>query len=243
MYKPKPTGLKRIEEVLRGSRIGPITQTLILVNIVWFIYMTVAGVSPYRPDPRLLVRFGALFGPMVYQGELWRLLSCQFVHIGLLHIGFNMYVLYALGRDLEILLGRVAFVWVYLFAGTCGALASLWAHPISLSAGASGAIFGLAGASIAFYLRLHHPVFKNIFARWRNSLLMFIFYNAIFGFIIPGIDNFAHMGGLAAGFAMAFLVVSPEGSETEIQVRMGLGLGVGLAFLYFTAQALQLPLL
>lgn len=237
-----PQGMRLVQEVMRDGKTGYITQSLIIINIVWFIYMTVAGVSPYRPDPRLLVRFGALFGPLVYQGDLWRLISCQFVHIGLLHIGFNMYVLYAIGRDLEVLLGRLPFLWIYLFAGTCGALASLWAHPISLSAGASGAIFGLAGSAIAFYFRLHHPILKQFFLRWRNSLLLFLFYNAIFGFIVPGIDNFAHMGGLVSGFVMAYLITSPEGSETERWTRIGLGLGLGLLFLCLASQWLGLPL-
>lgn len=234
--------MQLVEQLIRGGgKLGPVTQSLILMNIVWFVYMTAAGVSLYQPDPRLLVRFGALFGPLVYQGELWRLVSCQFVHIGLLHIGFNMYVLYSLGRDLEIRLGHLPFLWIYLFAGTAGALASLWAHPVSLSAGASGAIFGLAGAAIAFYLRLHQPILKQFFTRWRNSLLLFIFYNAVFGFIVPGIDNFAHLGGLAAGFAMGYVVVSPEGSETEVWIRQAAGLAAALAFLYFCGQFLGLP--
>jgi rhomboid protease GluP len=212
------------------------------MNLVWFLYMTVAGVSLTSPDPMLLVRFGALYGPLVYQGDLWRLLSCQFVHIGFMHIGFNMYVLYAIGRDLENIYGRVAFLLIYLFAGTFGALASLWAHPISLSAGASGAIFGLAGATLSFYLRLREPLLKNLFLRWRNSLLLFVIYNGIFGLIIPGIDNYAHFGGLAGGFIMGYIISSPEGSDSERHIRTTVGIVVGAVFLYSMAKLLGLPI-
>lgn len=238
---PHPVAYRRLQKLAQG---GPryVTQSLLIMNLIWFLYMSAAGVSLYRPDPVLLVRFGALFGPLVYQGEVWRLLSCQFVHIGLMHIGFNMYVLYAIGRDLEIILGHIPFLLVYLFAGTCGALASLWAHPVSLSAGASGAIFGLAGATLSFYLRLKGELLKRLFLRWRNSLLMFVGYNAIFGLIIPGIDNFAHFGGLIGGFVMGYVVASPEGSETEGHVRTVIGLVVGIGFLYTMANLLSVPL-
>ncbi len=237
-----PRSYRLLQQVVEGRRTSYVTQALMIINVVWFIYMTAAGVSLSRPDPLLLVRFGALYSPLVYQGELWRLLSCQFVHIGLLHIGFNTYVLYAIGKDLEILYGRVAFLTVYLFSGTCGALASLWAHPVGLSAGASGAIFGLAGAALSFYLRLHEPMLKQVFQRWRNSLLAFVGYNAIFGFIVPGIDNFAHFGGLLAGFAMGYIVSAPEGTETESYIRIGAGIIGGLGFLYAVAKLLSLPI-
>ncbi len=237
-----PRASPRIQQVMRGHPSHYATQSLLIINIIWFLYMTVAGVSLSSPDPVLLVRFGALYGPLVYQGEIWRLLSCQFVHIGLIHIGFNMYVLWAIGRDLEVIYGRVGYLTVYFFAGTCGALASLWAHPVSLSAGASGAIFGLAGAALSFYFRLQHAALKQMFLRWRNSLLAFVVYNAIFGFIIPGIDNFAHFGGLIAGFVMGYIVSSPDGTDAEAWGRTALGAGLGLAFLYGVAKYLALPL-
>lgn len=237
-----PKTHRLIQKIMHGRQPSYVTQSLIVMNLVWFLYMTVAGVSLTRPDPVLLVRFGALFGPMVYQGELWRLLSCQFVHIGFMHIGFNMYVLFAIGRDLEIIYGRIPFLILYFFSGFCGALASLWAHPMSLSAGASGAIFGLAGGTLSFYLRLHEPLLKNLFQRWRNSLLLFVIYNGIFGLIIPGIDNFAHFGGLAGGFAMGYVISSPEGSETEHHTRTILGIILGCGFLYMMVKFLGLPL-
>ena len=231
-----------LQRVQQGGKLGPVVQSLLIMNVVWFVYMTTAGVSLYKPDPMLLVRFGALYGPLVYSGETWRLLSCIFVHIGLLHIGFNMFVLYMIGRDLEVLYGHAAFLWVYLFSGLCGALGSLFFHPYSLTAGASGAIFGLAGAALSFYLRLREPMLKNVFVRWRNSLLAFVVYNIIFGFLIPGIDIFAHFGGLIAGFAMGFVVAAPEGTQTENQIRLVIGIVAGGALLYGIAVWMGVPI-
>lgn len=239
---PSDRSHQLIYKVMQGRRLGPVTQALMIMNVVWFVYMTAAGVNPARPDPLLLVRFGALFGPLIYEGETWRLVSYMFVHIGLLHIGFNTYVLYALGRDLEVLYGRIPFIIIYFFAGLCGGLASLWAHPVTLSAGASGAIFGLAGAAISFYFRLHDPTLKRIFARWKNSLLLFIGYNVVFGLMIPGIDNFAHMGGLISGFVMGYIIASPEASEQEGLTRISLGLVFGVGVLYAIGRTLGLSL-
>jgi rhomboid protease GluP len=210
-----------------------LVKTLITLNVGWFLFMTVSGVDMFSPDPRLLVRYGAMFGPYVYQGETWRLFSCQFVHIGLIHLAFNMYVLYAIGRDLEIIYGMPAFILIYLFSGTCGSLASLWAHPEGLMAGASGAIFGVVGAAVAFYLRLHDPALKKIFVRWAKSMGMFIVYNTIFGLMVPGIDHYAHTAGLVAGFGMGYLVASLSGKQNDQYVRLLLGLLFGVALLYW----------
>ncbi len=238
-----PQLYQKIQHLASGGPMGLVTQSLLLINAVWFIYMTVAGVSLTRPDPLLLARFGALFGPFVYQGEIWRLLSCQFVHIGLIHLGFNMYVLFAFGKDLEVIYGPWHFLWVYLFAGTCGAMASLWAHPVGLSAGASGAIFGLAGAALAFYLQLRDTTLKSLFVRWRNSLLMFVGYNALFGMIVPGIDNWAHFGGLLGGFLMGLITGVGDKDNPQSWFRLFLGLGVGLGSLYAIGMGLGVPLL
>ena len=237
-----PRAYHLLQRVSRGSKVGPVTQSLMIMNVGWFIYMTVAGVSLYNPDPQLLVRFGALYGPLVYAGETWRLLSCMFVHIGLIHIGFNMFVLYMIGKDLEVLYGHTAFFLVYVFSGLCGAFASLASHPYSLTAGASGAIFGLAGAALSFYLRLHEPMLKNVFLRWRNSLIAFVLYNAVFGFIFPGIDMYAHFGGLFAGFAIGFVVAAPEGTASENRVRLIVGILVSLGVLYGLATWLRVPI-
>lgn len=237
-----PRAYHILQRVQRGGKLGPVVQSLLIMNVIWFLYMTTAGVSLYNPDPMMLVRFGALYGPLVYAGESWRLLSCMFVHIGILHIGFNMFVLYMIGRDLEVLYGHLAFLWIYLFSGLCGAFASLFFHPYSLTAGASGAIFGVAGAAISFYLRLRQPVLKNVFLRWRNSLLAFIAYNIVFGLLIPGIDIFAHFGGLIAGFAMGFVVAAPEGTQSENQIRLLAGVVLGAALLYGLAIWLGVPM-
>src|SRR6266849_6572430 len=130
-----------------------VTQAIFGINVAVFIAMTMAGVSmldnPAGPD---LVRWGANFGPLTVSGQWWRLLTCVFIHGGLLHIAFNMWCLWDLGRLAESVYGHWTFAVVYLVTGLASSLTSVAWHPAGLSVGASGAIFGIAGALIASLL-------------------------------------------------------------------------------------------
>lgn len=177
-----------------------VTPALIGINAVVFVLMVVFGVSPISPTVADLLLWGADFGPKTIGGEWWRLLTSMFLHIGLIHIGFNMWVLYAAGPLVERMVGNVGFLLMYLIAGLCGGLASLSWNPMIVSAGASGAIFGVYGCLLGLVLRSQGSIPSQILVQLRSSAGGFLVYNLVFGIMVPNIDMSAHLGGLAGGF-------------------------------------------
>ena len=126
------------------------------------------------------------------------MLASNYVHIGIIHIFFNMWCLWNLGLLAERIFDRWSYLLVYTASGIAGSMASLWWHPGGIGAGASGAIFGLAGGLIAVLYLGKLPIAKDALKPTLKSLIMFAAYNLFFG-LAPGIDNSAHLGGLAAG--------------------------------------------
>src|SRR6266566_4669282 len=123
-------------------------------SVLVFVIMVLRGVSAFSTTPQQAISFGADFGPLTLNGQWWRLVSSMFVHFGLIHLGLNMWCLWNLGRAAERLLGRFSYLLAYLVSGIFGSIASVFWHPLAAGAGASGAIFGLAGALVSFvYLK------------------------------------------------------------------------------------------
>jgi rhomboid protease GluP len=145
-------------------------------------------------------------------GEWWRLLTSCFLHIGIIHLGFNMWCLWSLGELAERLYGHVTFACIYLLCGVGGSLASVWWHssPI-VSAGASGAIFGIAGAVIAS-IKLGEFASSVMAQSVLRSLMAFVGYNVVFGLLTGVTDNACHGGGLVVGLLLGALIakVAPQ---------------------------------
>ncbi len=158
-------------------------------------------------------------------GEWYRLISSAFLHGSFLHIAFNMYVLFALGPTLERILGHSRFIVLYVASALGGAVASYYFSDIrTVSVGASGAIFGLMGALVVAGRRLRYDV---------TQVLILLGINVVIGFIAPGIDWRAHLGGLVVGAAVAAILVhAPQRGRTVIQVA-GVG-GVVLVLIALT---------
>jgi rhomboid protease GluP len=190
------------------------TYVIIAACTAVFILQNLAGGSE---NPNVLLDFGASYGPYLREGQYWRLVMPMFLHIGWWHLLMNMYALFLLGPLLEQMYGYGRYLFIYVGAGISSSLLSmLRSH--SVAAGASGAIFGLAGAIlIAGYLhREALPVRIGwAFRRGRLglSLLVFIVVNLVFGYAVPNIDNWGHLGGLAGGALLAFLIPPPRVSE------------------------------
>jgi len=147
-----------------------VTPLLMGLNLVVFGAMVVAGVHFLSPTSESLVRWGADFGPLTSNGQWWRLVSATFLHVGIIHLAFNMYVLWDIGGLVERLVGNAAFLALYLLAGVFGSLASLIWNPLVVSAGASGAVFGRFGLLRAFVVpprRCISPGVLGGFARGR----------------------------------------------------------------------------
>lgn len=182
-----------------------VTMALIAVNVVFFAYTTV--LDPESLSGRLTeaqVQLGLNEQFLRLDGEWYRLLTSGFMHFGLIHIGFNMYLLYMLGQMLEPAVGRVKFLLVYVAALLGGSAGSLVLDGrTAISAGASGAVFGLmALAFVGYYLNGANPLNTSI-----GSLLMI---NLVITFLFPRISIGGHLGGAAAGAVMALAVMAPR---------------------------------
>jgi len=192
--------------VSRGESTMGVTQVIFGVNAAVFVGMVLSSASVMDFPGGTLVHWGANVGALTFSGEWWRLLTNIFEHGGLLHIAFNMWCLWNLGELCESLYGRWTFAAIYLICGLGASVASAAWHPYVPSVGASGAIFGLAGALIAAFKLGEFSVPRSALSGTLRSLGAFVVYNLIFGAVIPGIDNTAHIGGLVTGLIVGALI-------------------------------------
>ena len=156
------------------------------------------------PSTLSLLKWGADFGPLTLTGDWWRTVTCNFIHIGAFHLLMNMYAFMYVGLLLEELIGGRRMFVSYLLTGLCSAAFSLYMHGETISAGASGSIFGLYGIFLAFLL--FHRIAKEQRKALLTSILIFVGYNLVYG-MKAGIDNAAHIGGLLSGFVLGIIYV------------------------------------
>ncbi|HZX45852.1 MAG TPA: rhomboid family intramembrane serine protease [Clostridia bacterium] len=199
LERHNPVDLKTLNRFERDTR-PVVTRAIIAINILMWILMTLAGGST---DVRVLIRFGAMYAPLVMRGQYWRFVTPMFLHVGLAHLAFNSYALYQLGGIAERVYGRYRFAVIYGAAGICGSVFS-FLFTRAVSAGASGAIFGMLGA-ILYFARKRPGVFRKGFMA---NLLTILAINIFIGLSTPGIDNFAHMGGFLGGYTAARFAIN-----------------------------------
>jgi rhomboid protease GluP len=208
-YAPNPAPTARPAAPKRP----PVTTILIGINVAVYLGMVLSGVSAIDPSTQDLLKWGADAGPLTLHGQLWRILTSNYVHGGIIHIGLNMWCLWNLGSLAERIFDHWTYFLTYTACGLAGSLASLWLHPRIVSVGASGAIFGIAGALIAALYLGRLPVHPAALRGTLKSLITFAAYNLLFGAAIPFIDNSAHIGGFLAGLgigaALARHLMSP----------------------------------
>jgi rhomboid protease GluP len=199
--------IKQAEEVDKVMNLSTgnlyITYGIIGINVLVFVLMVLDGVGLFEPSGGDIIRWGGNYGPLTLTGDWWRLLSSVFVHIGIIHIAFNMYAFYMVGVFLEPMLGKTRYIVAYLCTGVFASLASLWWHndPVP-SAGASGAIFGMYGVFLAMLSTNLIP--KHIRNGLLQSIGVFIVFNLVYG-MKSGVDNSAHVGGLLSGLVIGYL--------------------------------------
>ena len=211
----------------------PITTTLIGMNVAVFVAMVLMGVSPVEPTVAQLLKWGANWGPLSLGTEPWRMLASNYIHVGIIHIALNMWCLWNLGFLAERVFDPWTYVLIYTSCGLAGSLASLWWHPMIPGAGASGAIFGLAGALIAALYLGHLPISKQAIQGTLKSLLMFAGYNLFFGAVARGIDNSAHIGGLLAGLALGAVLAKHLTQPPEVRDGWRRGVFIAAAVVLF----------
>lgn len=189
---------------------SPAVLAIIAVNVVVYI------LEALRPE--IVNQFGA-HSLSIASGEYYRLVTPMFLHaplgsqFGIFHILFNMYILRIYGPTAEQEFGTPRFVGMYLLAGFMGSTLSYTFGPVNtLGIGASGAVFGVVGILLAYLYRRRR---RAALAGYLRSLMFFVGINLVFGLVVPGIDNLAHMGGLAAGIALGAGLDAGDGRETS----------------------------
>jgi membrane associated rhomboid family serine protease len=187
-----------------GMAAYPVTTALIAINVVMYLIEVATGSGGLSHEANgSFVEHTILFGPLVAEGEWYRLLTAGFLHASIIHIGFNMLLLFFLGRLLEPSLGSVRFAFLYFAALLAGSFGALLLDPNTPSLGASGAIFGLAGATF-------------VIARGRGldelagQIGLLIVINLVYGFVVTDVSVGAHLGGLVAGVICGLAIVAGE---------------------------------
>lgn len=193
------------------------TFLLLAAQIMMFVLLEFRGGSE---NTLTLIENGAKFNPFIFDGEWWRFITPIFLHIGMLHLLMNSFALYYLGPLVEKIYGNFRFLFIYLFSGFTGVLGS-FLFSSSVSAGASGAIFGCFGA-LLYLGKIHRQLFLRTMG---YNIIAVIVVNLIFGLIVPGIDNAGHIGGLAGGFLAAHIVSLPKHKKRKEQL-LGLTISV-----------------
>ena len=184
----------------------PVTRTIIAVNVLVYVAMGLSGVSWTDPSVVQAIRWGADFGPLTLSGQWWRLFTSMFVHFGFFHIALNMWCLRNLAVALEPMMGSLAFSVTYLFSGLAASAVSTAWNPWRASAGASGAIFGIAGAFVSYLLLKKAAIPASLVRQNLRCLAVFILLNLSIGAASGHIDNSAHLGGLVAGLIIGALL-------------------------------------
>lgn len=186
----------------------PVTHAIVALNVLVFLIMgAVNGLSTFiNPSVTTLLEWGGNFAPLTLNGEPWRLVTCAFLHGGILHLVVNMYALYAVGPDLEVFLGKSKFALIYLFGAIASSIVSMAFSWELVSVGASGAICAIFGTCITYVPPGMEAIAKETFKRRATFLLTFLIVNYSITFVIPNIDNAAHMGGTIAGLLAGYVL-------------------------------------
>ena len=239
LIQPPPSGTKIMAPLLAlfTPRTGYyITPVILDLNILIYLLMVISGAGFLLPDNESLLSWGANFRPATLDGEWWRLLTNCFIHIGILHLALNMYALLYIGLLLEPILGRSKFAVAYLSTGILASITSLAWHDLTISAGASGAIFGMYGVFLA--LLTTNCIDKSTRKALLTSIAIFVGYNLLNG-MKGGIDNAAHIGGLISGLIIGYgfypTLIKPDSRKLETGMLISVSLlSVLVAFFVYT---------
>lgn len=200
-----------MKDLFRRADEIPITLLIALA------YVTMAFLTdPFRPPAALLAKYGWLVPLAVSEGEPWRLLTHAFLHGGLVHLGFNTWMLLAIGPALERSLGSLRMLVLYAVAATGGGVAVCLCYDVGAPVvGGSGALFGMLGAVVAMQMRAGRHLFAFLDYEGPRRVLGLIAVNLVLGWLIPFVSNTAHVGGLCAGFLATFVWLVPPRLPTR----------------------------
>ena len=226
----KKNAKSNVEHIKTFERKKPIVTYLIMaICIVMFIAMYVFGNGSY--DNMTLLNFGANLDVLTKNGEFYRLLTCAFLHIGIFHLFFNMYALFIIGPQVESFYGKARYLFIYLVSAITGSMMSIAFNHNVISAGASGAIFGLLGCLL--YFGYHYRIYLgNVI---RSQIVPIIVLNLVLGFMLTGIDNFAHIGGLVGGILATMAIGIPNKKNNTDRINGIILFAIYLIFCIYLA--------
>lgn len=210
----------RMEKLFK-SKFPMVTYIIIALCITLYFIPLLFGVYNY------VINKFCVYAPYIRGGEYYRLITGIFFHGGVFHLIFNCYALYLIGSQVESFFGKFKFLIIYLFGGICGAIFSMIFGGNTASIGASGAIFGLMGSIC--YFGYHYRVYLGNIVK--SQIIPLILLNLMLGFITPGVDNFAHIGGLIGGTLITVALGVKDKSSTFEKIN---GWIVTLIFLAFS---------
>lgn len=205
-----------------------ITYALILINVFIFLLMYLIGDGSTSIET--LLKFGASHTLLIQHGDYYRLITSMFLHIGVMHLIFNCYALYVIGPQIESFFGKTKYLIIYLVSGICGNLLSML-FGTGVSAGASGAIFGLLGAIV--YFGYHYRIYLD--GVLKSQIIPLILMNLALGFMISGINSAAHIGGLIGGVLVAWTCGVKYRSTKGDKINGLIMLSIFMFFLIFMA--------
>ncbi|HKV39551.1 MAG TPA: rhomboid family intramembrane serine protease [Blastocatellia bacterium] len=224
-----------VRAAVHAERSNFVTMLLLGITVVIYVLMSVVDLSSGTNSDSVLsgasvpvlLEFGARFLPSMLHGEWWRFVTPIFIHIGLIHLGFNCYALYQIGPYVEEAYGSQKFIFIFVLTGVIGILASVvYSHDNGIGAGASGAVMGLAGLLAVYGHRAGGLLGRSL----TRQMLFWVVVTFAMGFAIKGIDNAGHFGGLASGAALGYLLV-PEHPRTQSAANMWNGIAIACAAL------------
>jgi rhomboid protease GluP len=218
-----PQPLQRRASPGEQMRAFPVTAAIVAINTAVYLACVAGAYASHRGSAmnfttNFVLGWGANYGPLTLDGQWWRLFTCMWLHGGLIHVGSNMYCFWDFGRIAERIFGRSRYLAIYLITGIGASLASLSWHPNTISVGASGAIFGVAGALFVTFFHKRLKLAPPVMSSMLRSIGIFIVINLVIGASISFIDNSAHVGGLVVGLLLGevFVRLAGPGAESSL---------------------------
>jgi len=231
MHSPATSPAAFMAAARAASPYTPATFALIALNVLVFAVAVARGVPLVDPPADSLTAYGANVGPLTTDGQWWRAITSVFVHFGLVHLAVNMVALADLGRTAERLYGSVSLLLIAIASGAVGGAVSVASNPWTDSAGASGAIFGVLGAMIAYAAVPATRTPRRLLWTWAAVAIGFIAFTLVVHRLGTPVDHAAHLGGLASGAAIGAVLARPLGSprpRLRIQ-RLTMAAALGIA--------------
>jgi membrane associated rhomboid family serine protease len=214
----KPRPVRRAPGIALATGDAPITKALIAINVAIYLIGATQGAGLNSPGGSLYSKLW-LDAPDVYNGGWWRLFTAAFLHVNIIHIGFNMVALYLIGTPVEQYLGRARYIGLYVVGALAGSAGALLQTP-GITVGASGAIFAILGAMLILEWQ--------ITGRLAGNAMTWIVINLVISFAIPNVSWGGHLGGLVGGILVTLAYAHWRGGRAQYG-QLGVGGVVGLA--------------